>query len=220
MVAIQLAGLTAVTTLMIGPVLQSSFHMRMARQFSEQAAERPELAAEVGSIYYLKAASVDQLDPTPLIEHARLLTRLNQSPASLTRSIELLEKALARDPGNRTIHQNLAEVLRMRAKVSGNPADLLRALGFAESALALYPNSPNAHLMVADLHVDLAAAADTSADRAHHQAAALDHYNQAIALEDQKPASELRRWPVRVRDRVEQVRDSLSRTVSESASPQ
>lgn len=166
----------------------------------EQARRSPAAQAEK---LYLAATQADPLDPTPWVERARLQA-LGQDYRSIGRALETLEHAIARDPKNSSLYRLRAELYAFRYRHAGGPnADLMRAVSAGQKLVDLYPESPDKHVFLADLLakavIDLAR--EDLRDRA------IGHYREALRLDAERPAHEIRRWSAQ---RREEVRNSLT----------
>jgi len=161
---------------------------------------------------YEAAARMDRLDPTAPGECARALldeatvTAPSNRPDARTQVLRLYDEAIRwsreairRDPCDVGKYRFLAGVWGRRYRVSARVGDLEEAVAAARRAVALYPSLPDGHVALADLLASLAEASGAVAYRSE----ALEHYRRALRLDEARAPGEIRRFPPRVRARIE-----------------
>ena len=161
-------------------------------------------AAQPAYEHYANAAAADPLDPTPLLERARWLVAVAAAGRFEHDALTLAEQAVregeSRDPDGLAPPRLLVRIGQAQAELADNEdarvAGLQLALTAAERAQQLYPQSPTNLAMVGDCAWALAQA---TADRSHAKSA-VAALEQALALDDARPAWEvIRRFPPRRR---------------------
>lgn len=192
--ALAIVGLAVFVYLVFVPVTRS------ARWLAEARAVAGERAVEA----FEKAAAADPLDPAPMVELAlREAAQLDLS--SLDRAVGALRAAILRDPDQLLLYRYQAQVLAMRYRLSGAASDMWTAIGAARRAVTMYPSSPDVHLDLAELLDE--AARDWQSPVLREEA--LEHYAEALRLNDARPDVEvIRRWSA---DTVARVRDRMQR---------
>ncbi len=195
-------GLVAFIFLVFRPVVGASQWLSLAR-----ASDYPAAVA-----YHEAAAEADPLDPTPFMELAVLCARTNWIEG-LNRAVVAIDEAIQRDPDRLLLYQDRAGVLDARYRLAGSAADLLGAVGAARRGVEIYPTSPDQHLELADMLAQ--AGVDLGSPQLRSEA--IDHYRQAIELNDARPGTdEARRWSA---SRVKQIIQRIAALKTPATAP-
>lgn len=144
---------------------------------------------------YTHAIAADPLDASAPSEAARwAIAGAQQGKPELAKrlapfAVEAAETAAIRDRGDNQHYRTLSSAYLVRFRVSHDPNDLDRAAEAARAAVTLYPELPD---LRADLGEVLALQGRVRNDPSHTREA-LEQMQRALALEDRRPASEIRR---------------------------
>lgn len=130
---------------------------------------------------YAKAQQADPLDPTPWIEHARVLAE-RHSVESLTLALHALAEARRRDPHLISIPRNESFIHSALATMTGDGPHYFSAIESARAALALYPQDPHGLVRLADTE----AQAGRALSRPDLISTAIEHYRAALALDGKR----------------------------------
>jgi len=193
--AVATVGLIGLLVFNLVPVSRSARLLSLARRQGWESA----------AVNYRAAAEADPLDPTPLVELAALQVELAglqegaRRTGALNRAVRALGGAILRDPHQIALYQRRAALLELRYQMTGATMDLLAAIGAARQCVQMYPASPDRLLDLADLLARTAPELEAPALAGE----AIEHYRQAIALNDARPGTdEVRRWPPHYRQQV------------------
>ncbi len=198
-------GLLLFFMMVFRPVTRSS-------RLLEQARRSP--AAEAGNLY-LAAIQADPVDPTPWVEWAsRQAQGLDYQ--SITRALETLDHAIALDSKDTALHRFQAQLYTFRYREAGGPnTDLLQAVAAGRRVVHLYPESPDGHVFLADLLTQ--AVHEIGRDDLRSQA--IGHYREALRLDAERPAHEIRRWSAQRRGEIMKNLSALMITSSTPSFP-
>lgn len=130
---------------------------------------------------FARAQQADPLDPTPWIEHARILAE-RHSVESLTLALHALAEARRRDPHLISIPRNESFIQSALATMTGDGPHYLSAIESARAALALYPQDPHGLVRLADTEAD----AGRALSQSDLISTAIEHYRAALALDGKR----------------------------------
>jgi tetratricopeptide (TPR) repeat protein len=159
--------------------------------------------------WYVRAATRDPLDPQPLFEAARLelfrAAQQNTDTQALVRAVGLINAAISRDPTHLPIHRLKSRIHLLWAERSRDPSQWTQTVWSARRAVEIYPTDPATHILLAQC---LAAQG-----RATNDVDALDEalwqYQQALAIDDARPARE------KIRRLTPAAREAISSSVAD-----
>jgi tetratricopeptide (TPR) repeat protein len=163
------------------------------------------LDAQPTYLDYLRAATADPLDPTPLAECSRWLVGYAELEGglrdALARAIERLDEALERDPRNVSTHRYRRRLQQFLAETTGEPGDYQRAIASAVQVTRLYPESPNDWAALGECRL----AAGETGDDAEVLAQAIEAFEEALRLDAARPDwEELRRFSEAKRSEIQE----------------
>ncbi len=185
------AGLSATIltlTMIAAPVWRSDFLRNRAEALAREPFRGP-LAGHPADRLFLQAAAADPLDPTAYRRRAAwLMSVAAGEPAVRDEALALagasLEAAAARDPRQHDIPRARMSAEWMRALSTGQAEHYRAAVRAGHQARALYPLDPDWLIVLAEVEAHAAAAlSDGQLKRA-----AAAHYEEALALDDARPA--------------------------------
>jgi hypothetical protein len=157
-----------------------------------------------------RAARLDPLDPSPLIEAAEVLASMAVQPGEssmkwLTAALDRVNQAVRRDPAEVNNYRRLMRLHEAVFHFSGDPSSAQAAIDAAGKAVDLYPSLPAGHEQLGDA---IAALAQQTGDP-QMLLNAIREYETAIDLDNQRPANEVRRYPPRKREEISRKLDTL-----------
>jgi O-antigen ligase len=207
--AVGLAALIAVCLLFVAPVARARKHVEAASTYARRLARVP-LVEQPANREFLAAADADKLDPGSLTRRAEWLaavsaTGIFDKNEGLRLAVDSVDLAIQRDRFNMRLYRMKARLLLGKAAESEGAEDYRGAIAAAEEALKLYPQSPQALVLVGDCHL----AAGTALDEAESLERAVIRFEEALALDDQRPDWEVirrfRQWEVdQIRSKIQQ----------------
>ena len=190
------------------PVIRAETSLGHARAAQDRMTSDP-VRSQPTFAHYQHAASVDRLDPTPLVRRAEWLFRVSARPANrdeaLNLAVEAARAAQTRDPYSVRPPRLLTRLYQARAEFTGASEDYLAAVDAAAKALQRYRYDPRGMVVLGDC----LAQAGEALDDADLRRRAVATYNSAVELDAARPEWE------RIRGFRSREKESIRRKIGE-----
>lgn len=182
------------------PPIRAEAALRQARASREESS--PTIQTHPAHLAYVRAAELDRLDATIPAEHGRwlrLTAAASRDPQPIyDLALRATDEAIVRAPGRFLYWRRKARLHLLRGQLTGDRRDYQAGVEALRQALDLYPQRPRTHL---ELGIAWTAVGTESA-----LVRAIEHFEQALALDDQRPA-----WEVLTRFSEDERRDITQR---------